>query len=148
MPDDRTPLYLSLVAATLMIVAVVTVQPYSADWPGRGFVRPAERYVRAALAQDSVALARLSVADSPVVWALAMGRRNAGFLTAWAHHTSAFTGERRGDTTQVFVYSGAAACGDAPIQFRFVDRPGGVRVVAAALTCRDSAPARRTLPRP
>ena len=148
MSEDRTPLYLSLVAATLMVLAVLTLQPYSADWPGRRFIRPAEVYVRAAMAQDSLALARLSVADSPVAWALAMSRRNPRSLAAWAHNSQAYTGERHGDTTQVFVYSGSPACGDAPIKFRFVDRPSGARVVAAALACPDSGPGRRAPPRP
>ena len=133
MSEDKTPLYLSLVAATLMVLAVLTLQPYSADWPGRRFIRPAERYVRAAIAQ----------ADSPVVWALARGRRHPQSLAAWAHNSQAYTGERHGDTTQVFVYSGAPACGDAPIQVRFVDRPSGARVIAAAPACPDSGPGRR-----
>ena len=140
MNDDRAPLYLSLVAGALLATAVLTLQPYSAESVGRGFGRPAERYVRAALAQDSLALARLSAADSPVVWALAMARRHPGSLAAWAHQSRAFRGERHGDTTQVFLYSREAVCGDAPIQFRFVGAQGGARVLGASLTCLDSAP--------
>jgi hypothetical protein len=67
MTDDKAPLYLSLVAAALLATALLTLQPYSAESSGQGFGRPAERYVRAALAQDSVALARLSATDSPVI---------------------------------------------------------------------------------
>ena len=105
MTDDKAPLYLWLVAAALLGTALLTLQPYSAEPGGKGFGKPAERYVRAALAQDSVALARLSVSDSPVIWALAVARRSPRSLAAWAHHTEALTGERRGDTTQVFLYS-------------------------------------------
>ncbi len=127
----RHHLYLWLVAAALLATALLTLQPYSAEPVGKGFGKPAERYVRAALAQDSVALARLSATDRPVTWALAMARRAPGSLAAWAHHTQAWTGERRGDTTQVFLYSRAALCDDAPIQFRFVGarqrRQGGRR---------------------
>jgi hypothetical protein len=145
MLEDRAPLYLSLVAVTLLAAAILTLQPYSAEWPGHGFSRPAERYVRAALAQDSVALVRLSVADGPVVWALGMARRHPASLAAWARHSQAWTGERHGDTTQVFVYSQASVCDDAPIEFRFVEERGGARVVAASLACRDSAPKRGAL---
>jgi hypothetical protein len=140
MTDDRAPLYLWLVAAALLVTALLTLQPYSAESVGRGFGRPAERYVRAALAQDSVALARLSATDSPVIWALAAARRSPASLAAWAHHTQAWTGERRGDTTQVFLYGAAALCGDAPIQFRFVGARGGAKVVGASSACLDSAP--------
>ena len=130
-------------AAALLATALLTLQPYSAEWPGKGFGRPAERYVRAALAQDSVALVRLSATDSPVVWALAAARRYPASLAAWAHHSRAWTGERRGDTTQVFLYSAADVCGDAPIQFRFVEAQGGAKVVAASSACLDSAPSAR-----
>ncbi len=143
MTDDKAPLYLSLAAAVLLVAALLTLQPYSGDWPGGGFTRPAERYVRAALAQDSLALARLSAADSPVVWALAMARRHPGSLAAWARNSEAWRGERHGDTTQVFVYSAGEVCGDAPIHFRFVDARDGALVVGASLTCVDSAPERR-----
>ena len=149
MTDDKAPLYLWLIAAALMGTAVLTLQPYSAEPWGGGFGKPAERYVRAALAQDSVALVRLSATDSPVTWALAAARRSPAALAAWAHHTEAWTGERRGDTTQVFLYSRAALCGDAPIQFRFVHARSGAKVVGASSDCLDSAPsARRREPRP
>jgi len=143
MTDDKTPLYLSLVALALLATALVTLQPYTAESSGKGFGRPAERYVRAALAQDSVALVRLSASDGPVRWALAAARRSPSSLTAWAHHTQAWTGERHGDTTQVFLYSAAAPCGDAPIQFRFVDARSRAKVVAASSACLDSAPSER-----
>ena len=149
MNDDKAPLYLSLVAAALLATALLTLQPYSAEPVGKGFGKPAERFVRAALAQDSVALARLSATDRPVTWALAVARRAPGSLAAWAHHTQAWTGERRGDTTQVFLYSRAALCDDAPIQFRFVGARSGAKVVGASSACLDSAPnARGSGPRP
>ena len=143
MTDDKAPLYLWLVAAALLVTALLTLQPYSAESVGRGFGRPAERYVRAALAQDSVALVRLSATDSPVIWALAAARRSPASLAAWAHHTQAWTGERRGDTTQVFLYGAAALCDDAPIQFRFVGARSAAKVVGASSACLDSAPSAR-----
>lgn len=138
MTDDKAALYLSLGAAALLGTALLTLQPYTAEPWGGGFGKPAERYVRAALAQDSVALVRLSVSDSPVIWALAAARRSPRSLAAWAHHTEAWTGERRGDTTQVFVFSAGALCGDAPIQFRFVAARSGAKVVGARSDCLDS----------
>ena len=144
MRTDRIPLYLSMAAATLLTAAVLTLQPYSAD---RGFAIPAERYVRAALAQDSMALANLSVADSPVAWALHMARRSPTSLEAWARHSEAFTGEHHGDTTQVFLYSRDAVCGDEPIQFEFVGLRDDARVAGVGLHC-DSAPEKRPTRRP
>ncbi|HET9038859.1 MAG TPA: hypothetical protein VFN40_01750 [Gemmatimonadales bacterium] len=139
MNDAKAPLQLSLAAAGLLAAAVLVLQPYSAEWPGDGFRRPAEQYVQAALAQDSLALARLSATDSSVVWGLAMARRHPDALAAWARHSQAFTGERRGDTTQVFVYSASSPCDDVPIQFRFVHARNGQRVLGATLACLDSA---------
>jgi hypothetical protein len=148
MNDDRAPLYLWLVAGALLATAVLTLQPYSAESVGRGFGRPAERYVRAALAQDSGALVRLSATDSPVIWALEAARRSPAALATWAHHSQAWIGERHGDTTQVFLYSAAEVCGDAPIQFRFIDARNGAKVVGASSACLDSAPGVRGKPRP
>jgi hypothetical protein len=144
MTDDNAPVYLSLAAAALLATAVLTLQPYSAEFPRTGFAKPAERFVRAALAQDSLALAQLSAADSPVVWALAMARHHPGSLAAWARHSQAFRGERRGDTTQVFVFSAVhMVCGNEPIEFRFVTGRDGARVLGASLDCRDPASERR-----
>jgi hypothetical protein len=149
MNDDKAPFYLWLVAAAVLATAVMTLQPYSAESVGKGFGKPAERYVRAALAQDSVALVRLSATDSPVNWVLAAARRSPASLAAGAHHTQAWTGERRGDTTQVFLYSATDVCGDAPLQFRFVHARSGAKVVGASSACLDSAPnARSSGPRP
>ena len=143
MTDDKAPLYLWLIAAALLGTAVLTLQPYSAEPFGRGFGKPAERYVRAALAQDSVALVRLSVSDSPVIWALAAARRSPRSLAGWAHHTEAWTGEHHGDTTQIFLFGAGALCGDAPIQFRFVGARSGAKVVGASSGCLDSVSSTR-----
>ena len=64
----KAPFYLTFVFAVLAMAAVLILQPYSADWPGRAYKKPAQRYVLAALQRDSVALARLSAGLAPVVW--------------------------------------------------------------------------------
>ena len=82
MVNGRTPLYLTLVAAALLLGAVLFFQPYSADFPGTAFAKPARRYIRAALDQDSLALTRLSASPSSVVWALHVARTRPGLLAA------------------------------------------------------------------
>ena len=59
MATDRHPIYGTLVFLGILLAALLTLQPYSADWPGSLYSDPARRYIRAAMRQDSAALARL-----------------------------------------------------------------------------------------
>ena len=138
MVNGKKPLYLTLLAAALCVAALLALQPYSADWPGRAYAKPARRYVRAALRQDSVDLARRSASVAPVVWALTAARTHPDSLALWARYTRAWTGERRGDTTDVFLYSSSEACGRKPIVLRFVGSGDKAKVVRASSTCLDS----------
>ena len=135
--NGKTPAYLTLLAVTIFVALVLTLQPYSADWPGRDFARPAQHYVRAAIRRDSVGLARLSTSIAPVVWALGAARAHPDSLALWARNAHAWTGERRGDTTEVFFYSAGDGCAEAPIVFRFVGSGDAARVLRASSACFD-----------
>ncbi len=133
----KAPFYLTFVFALLGLAALLILQPYSADWPGRAYKKPAQRYVVAALQRDSVTLARLSAGLAPVVWALNAARQRPWFLALWAQRTQAWTGERRGDTVDVYLYPSSKTCGETPIVFRFVGRGTGARVISAGSACID-----------
>lgn len=137
MGDGKPPLFLTILAAVLFVAVLLTLQPYSADWPGREYLKPAQRYVRAALRQDSVSLARLSASNNPVVWALDAARMNREAFALWAGRTHARTGVRTGDTTAVFLYPHGDVCGKAPIVFRFVGSGSDARVLSASSSCLD-----------
>jgi hypothetical protein len=47
----------------------------------------------------------------------------------------AWTGERRGDTAQVFVYPDGNKCETAPIVLQLVGDDGRARVLRASSTC-------------
>lgn len=142
MMNGRTPAYLIVGAVALLAVLVLSLQPYSADWPGRAFARPARHYIQAALRQDSSDLMRLSASTAPVAWALRAARGHADSLALWARNAQAWTGERRGDTTEVFLYPVGDGCSQSPIVFRFVGSGNAARVVGAHSHCLDS----RSLP--
>jgi hypothetical protein len=133
----KVHVYLTFVFALVGLVVLLTLQPYSADWPGRAYKKPAQRYVLAALHGDSVALARLSAGMAPVVWALNTARERPWFLALWAQRTQAWTGERRGDTVVVYLYPSSKTCGETPIVFRFVGTGRGARVLSAGSACLD-----------
>jgi hypothetical protein len=139
MANDRQPIYGTLVFLGILLTALVVFQPYSADWPGTVYTEPARRYIRAAMRQDSATLTRLSTSESPVRWALAAARRHPDLLTIWKGRIEAWTGERRGDTTEVFVYPYPAGwtCEEKPIVFRFVTSGTTPKVVEASSTCLD-----------
>ncbi len=101
MVNGKKPLFLTLLAAGMFVAALQTFQPYSADWPGTAYAKPARRYIRAALREDSVRLARLSASDAPVVWALNAARTHPESLALWTGPSRAWTGVRSGDTTEV-----------------------------------------------
>ena len=102
---------------------------------GSGKENPARNYIRAALRQDSIGLARLSTSSGPVIWALEAARAHPDSLALWKHRIRAFTGERRADTAEVFVYPPGTTCGEAPIVFRFVGAGKDARVLHASSTC-------------
>ena len=135
MTNARISLYLTLVAMAVLAAAMLTFQPYSADWPGTGYTQPAQRYIRAAIRHDSVGLAGMSVSHPPVAWALAAARAHPETLALWGRWAQAWTGERRGDTAEVFVYPPGEACGEAPIVMRFLGSGTHARVLGASSTC-------------
>lgn len=135
MVNGRTPLYLTALALGLLGAALFVFQPYSADWPGTAYAKPARAFLRAALRQDSAALIGLSASPEAVGWALDAGRSHGASLRLWQRRIEAFTGERHGDTTEVFVYPHGGGCGDAPIVLEFAGGDGGARVVRASSTC-------------
>lgn len=135
MVNGKTPLLLTLLAAGLLAATLLIIQPYSADWPGRAYAKPAQRYIQAALRQDSVRLARLSATRTPVIWALDAARSHHQSLELWAGRTQAWTGARSGDTTEVFLYPSGETCSEAPILFRFVGSGSDARVLSASSSC-------------
>ena len=135
MVNGKMPLYLTLGALAFSIAAVLIVQPYSADYPATAYAKPAQRYLRAALRGDSVDLSRLSASAAPVAWALDASRNHRDRLNTWATHTQTWTGERRGDTAEVFLYPDREPCSNAPIVLRFVGSGRNSRVVSASSTC-------------
>ncbi len=137
MVNGRMPLYLTLLLAALSVATLLTLQPYSADFPGTAYAKPAQRYIRAALRQDSVGLTRLSASFPPVAWALEAARKHPDSLAAWASHPQAWTGERRGDTAEVFLYPDRDPCSRVPIILRFVGFGKNVRVLEAHSACLD-----------
>jgi hypothetical protein len=138
MANGKTPLYLTILAAILLVGAVRVFQPYSADFPGTAYAKPARRFIRAALAQDSVALSRVSASPVAVAWALHVSRTRPESLAAWAGGMEAWTGEHKGDTTQVLVFGAGDRCDHVPLVLRFVGSGDDARVAAAGAVCLDS----------
>jgi hypothetical protein len=132
---SKEPFLLTMLAAGLFVAALFTLQPYSADSSGRAYAKPARAYIRAALGLDSVRLARLSASNIPVEWALSASRTHSESLALWAGPTSAWTGWRSGDTTDVFLYPPGELCSKAPIVFRFLGSGSDARVVSVSSSC-------------
>ena len=135
MVNGRTPLYLTLLAAALFLAGLLIFQPYSADWPGSDYAKPARRYIRAAIRQDSVGLTRLSTSGMPVAWALNAARTQPALLALWAGHTHASTGQRRSDTAEVFLFPGGKQCEQDPIVFHFLGSGDDARVLQVSSAC-------------
>ena len=138
MASDRRPIYGTVIFLGILLAALIVLQPYSADWPS-AYSEPARRYIRAAMRQDSATLTRLSTSESPVRWGLTAARRHPDVLAIWKGRIEAFTGERRGDTTEVFVYPYPVGWDgkEKPIVLRFVGSGTAPKVVEASCTCFD-----------
>ncbi len=137
MVNGKAPLYLTVLAALLLGAAIFLIQPYSADFPGTEYAKPARRYLQAAIRQDSVGLSRLSASGAPVVWALEAARVHRDSLAAWSGRNQAWTSVRRGDTTDVLVFPAGDPCSEMPIVLRFVGAGDDARVAKASSACFD-----------
>lgn len=137
MVNGKAPFYLTVLAAVLVGAATLLIQPYSADFPGTAYAKPARRYLQAAISQDSVGLSRLSASAAPVAWALKAARTHPDSLAAWAGRTQAWTGVRRGDTTDVLVFPAGEPCSQVPIVLRFGGAGDDARVLKVSSACFD-----------
>lgn len=137
MTDANKPLLLTIAAAGIFVAVLLTSQPYSSDWPGGGYTKSAQRYIRAALQQDSQTLTRLSANARPVAWALRTSRLHHEDLAHWKGRTQAWTGARAGDTTEVFLYPSGEVCEDSPIYFHFIGAGRNARVASISAPCID-----------
>jgi hypothetical protein len=134
-PGEKTPVLLTLLLTAFFVAAVIIFQPYSADWPGTAYTRPARNYLHAAIEQDSVRLVRLSASKSAVLWALHTARAHPDTLAHWGRRIRAWRGRSQGDTAQVFVYPDSDVCHDIPIEFLFVGSGSRARVLDAKSAC-------------
>jgi hypothetical protein len=135
--NGKPTLVVTLLAITLFVIAVLVFQPYSADWPGTAYAKPAQRFIRTAMRQDSAGLLRLSASSTAVAWALDLARKHPRLLRHWSPRVATMIGERRGDTTEVFVYPTTDQCGNSPVVLGFVGSGTEARVVRASLDCGD-----------
>src|SRR6476661_4818890 len=130
--NGRAPLYLTAIAAAIMAAAVLVLQPYSVRSPWGAYSTPVRRYLRAALAGDTAALARQSVDNRSVVWALAAARHRPDSMALWAREAVAWAGNRHADTAEVFVSPPNSSCN---MVIRFVGPARHSRVEQATAKC-------------
>src|SRR3954471_25052959 len=135
MINGSMPVYLTALGLAALGFGTLVWQPYSADFPGTQYAKPIRRYIHAAVEHDSAGLARLSASSSAVSWGLTAGRAHAGSLAHWERGMQAWSGQQRGDTAQVFVFSDGTMCQNAPIELQLVGRDGGARVLRASSSC-------------
>jgi hypothetical protein len=135
MVNGKTPLYLTVAAAILFGAAVLLFQPYSADFPGTAYARPARAFLHAAIRQDSLGLDRMSASAAAVNWALRAARTHPDSLTAWAGPTYTYIAGHRADTAEILVYPAHEPCSEVPIVLRFIGTGRQARVVQASSTC-------------
>lgn len=130
--NGKMPILLTAIAAAIMAVAVLVLQPYSVRSPWTAYSGPARRYLRTALERDSIGLVRQSAGDGSVGWALAVARRHSDSLAVWSRSAKAWAGIQHADTAEVFVATPQSSCS---LVFRFVGPARHARVQRASGTC-------------
>jgi hypothetical protein len=131
----KTPLYLTILLAGLAVAALLTVQPYSAPSRWNRYAGAAERYLEAALRQDSVALAKQSLSTAPVSWGLHAGRAHPRALAVWSRYAHPSLGFQHGDTAIVYLETATEVCSQEPIVLHFVGTGKRTRVLQASSAC-------------
>jgi hypothetical protein len=133
MTNGTIPLYLTLLAAVVFGATLLGVQPYSVTSPSHSYDQPARRYLRAAARHDSLAIIRRSSTDEAAHWASEAGRAQPDSVALWAREAEAWAGNRRGETTEVFLKTRAStACN---LVLRFVGSGTDVKVSRASSSC-------------
>jgi hypothetical protein len=127
------PLYLTLLAAAVFGATLLAVQPYSVTSPWHRYDQPARRYLRAAARHDSLALTRHTSTEEAARWAMEAGRMQPDSVALWARDAEAWTGNRRGETTEVFLTTRTStACN---LVLRFVGSGTAAKVSRASSSC-------------
>lgn len=85
MTDTRISISFTVAFLTLVLAAVLAIQPSSVRSQWSVYDVPGQRFLSAALRRDSVALTRLSVSSSAVGWAIRTQRDHPRALSVWAH---------------------------------------------------------------
>jgi hypothetical protein len=133
--NGKAPLYLTLVAGILLVAAITFLQPYSVTSRWSVYTRPAQRFLQAALREDSAALVRQSASVSAVTWALHAARRHPDSLAVWAREAEAWSGARWGDTAEVVLQTESDVCSKRPIWIRFAGSGEDAVVLQASSAC-------------
>jgi hypothetical protein len=133
--NGKTPLYLTLLGAALLILVVLIFQPYSVTSPWSVYTPPAQRYLQAAMRRDSLALAQQSISAAPVRWALRAARLYPDSLAVWAREGEVWTGGRWADTAEVLLSTPTEVCSKHPIWLRFVGTGAHAKVLRAWSAC-------------
>jgi hypothetical protein len=126
------PIVLTAIAAAIMAVAMLVLQPYSVRSPWTAYSAPARRYLRAALERDSLELVHQSAGAGSVQWVLAVARRHSDSLAVWSRSAEAWAGIQHADTAEVFVAAPQSTCS---LVFRFVGPARDARVQQASGSC-------------
>jgi hypothetical protein len=133
--NGKTPLYLTILAVLLAGGVVFAVQPYSAPSRWYRYTGPSRSYLRAALRQDSISLARQSLSSAPVTWGLHAARAHPQAMIVWTRYARPAWGLEQGDTAIVFLDTSTEVCDRDPIVLRFVTTEAGPRVLEASSAC-------------
>jgi hypothetical protein len=135
MANGKTPLLLTVLAAIVIGTVVLLVQPYSADFPGTAYAKPARAFLRAAIRHDSSGLDHMSASPRAVDWALHVARVHPDTLAAWGGRTFTYVTSHRADTAEILVYPAQEPCSEVPIVMRLVGSGRQIRVVQASSNC-------------
>jgi hypothetical protein len=133
MTNGTIPLYLTLLAAVVFGATLLTIQPYSVTSSWHGYDQPARLYLQAAARHDSLALIRKTSTHEAAHWALEAGRAHPDSVALWAREAEAWAGNRRGETTEVFLSTRASSV--CNLVLRFVGSGAGVKVSQASSSC-------------
>ena len=132
MTDARISISLIVGMLAVGFGFVFALQPYSVRSPWSAYDAPGQRFLSAALRQDSAQIERLSGSSRPVEWAIRTAREHPSDLTTWARYGHAGSGVIRADTAMVLFETGTRVC---PLLLTFVGREASSRVLEAETRC-------------
>lgn len=130
----------SIGLATVIAIAFWCSRLYSVPDPWAKYNQAVRSYLAAGSREDSAALASDAATPQPIAWVRRAARQDPAMLKAWSTQLSGVTGERRGDTVAVVLWTSSGCAANHHVAALLLNHSASPRILALGSACLDGHP--------